>query len=110
MNIKIQRLNNVFVKEISQIIANDIKNDDIKFVTITACVISNDLSHAKVYFTVLDPTKQEITTKALNNANSFIRTMLANKVDIRHTPELTFIYDTSIEKGQRIETIIDKLN
>jgi len=54
MNIKIERLNHVFVKEISEILATEIKDDDIHFVTITGCDISSDLSYCKVYYTVLD--------------------------------------------------------
>lgn len=109
MNVKIQRLNNAYVEEISKILATEIRDEDIDFVTITDCDISSDLSYAKVYFTVLDPTKKESTLKALNNANGFIRTILASRIDIRHTPELKFIFDESIEKGQRIENIIDNL-
>lgn len=109
MNVKIQRLNNAYVEEISKILATEIRDEDIDFVTITDCDISSDLSYAKVYFTVLDSTKKESTLKALNNANGFIRTILASRIDIRHTPELKFIFDESIEKGQRIENIIDNL-
>jgi ribosome-binding factor A len=109
MNVKIQRLNNAYAAEISKIIAMEIRDDDISFVTITGCDISSDLSYAKVYFTVLDESKKQSTLKALNNASGFIRMTLANRIDIRHTPELKFIFDDSIENGQRIENIIDNL-
>jgi len=45
----------------------------------------------------------------MNKAAPFIRTCLAERVDVRHTPELEFIYDTSIEYGQKIEQIIDEI-
>ncbi len=110
MNIKIERLESTFVKEISYILMEEIKDEDIKFVTITDCEITNDLSFAKVYFTVLDSSKKEQTIKALNHAKSFIRGELSKRVDIRHTPELTFIFDESIEYGKRIENIIEEIN
>ena len=71
---------------------------------------TNDLSHAKVYFTVLDEEKKKTTLEALNGAASFIRGKLSERVEIRHTPELKFIYDDSIEYGERIEKIIDKIH
>ena len=109
-NIKIERLNHAFQEEISMIIMTEIKDEDIKFVTITGVDTTSDLSYAKVYFTVLDETKKETTLEALNGAASFIRSKLAERVEIRHTPELKFIYDTSIEYGNHIEEIIDSIN
>ncbi len=110
MSLKIDRLNSTYVKEISHILANEIKDKDIKFVTITDCKVTNDLSFAKVYFTVLDDTKKKETLKALNSASSFIRKCLAERVDVRHTPELTFVYDESIEYGKKIENIIKQIH
>ena len=109
MSIKIERLNHIIMKEISQILQTEIKDEDIHFVTITGCDITNDLSYAKVYFTVLDDSKRVSTEKALNGASSFIRGLLSQRVEIRHTPELKFIYDTSIEYGQKIEEKIKEL-
>ncbi len=109
-NIKIERLNHAFQEEISMILMTEIKDEDIKFVTITGVDTTTDLSYAKVYFTVLDDTKKETTEEALNGAASFIRGKLAERVEVRHTPELKFIYDTSIEYGNHIEEIIDNIN
>ena len=109
-SIKIERLNHAFQEEISMILMTEIKDEDIKFVTITGVDTTSDLSYAKVYFTVLDETKKETTLEALNGAASFIRSKLAERVEIRHTPELKFIYDTSIEYGNHIEEIIDSIN
>lgn len=67
-NIKIERLNHAFQEEISMIIMTEIKDEDIKFVTITGVDTTSDLSYAKVYFTVLDETKKETTLEALNGA------------------------------------------
>lgn len=110
MNVKIDRLNSAFVKEISKILSTEVKDNNIKFVTITDCEISSDLSVAKVYFTVLDNNKKQDTINALNKAKAFIRGQLSKRVDIRHTPELRFIFDASIEYGNKIEKIIDKIN
>lgn len=110
MNNKINRINHAFVEEISKVLEYDVKNQHIKFVTVTACKVTNDLSYAKVYFTVLDDSKKEETLKALNQASGFIRTKLFDRIDIRHMPKLEFIYDDSIEYGMDIENKIKEIH
>lgn len=110
MSIKIDRINSIFIKEISYILANEIKDNDIKFVTITDCKVTNDLSFAKIYFTVLDSSKIKQTSLALKNASGFIRKQLSERVDIRHTPELTFVFDESIDYGKKIEDKIRQIH
>ena len=110
MSVKIDRIASNIVKEISYILAYEVKDNDIKFVTVTDCKLSSDLSYAKIYVTVLDDTKRESTMKALNEASGFIRKELADRIEIRHTPELEFIYDESIEYGEHIEKIIEKIH
>ena len=105
-NNKISRLNHTLVREISYILETEIKNKNIKFVTVTEVRVTNDLSFAKVFVTVLN----DETLKALNKAKGFIRTQLCDKVDIRHMPELEFIYDESMEYGNRIEEELKKIH
>ena len=71
-NIKIERLNHTFQEEISMILMTEIKDEEIKFVTITGVDTTSDLSFAKVYFTVLDETKKEATIKALEKASPLL--------------------------------------
>ena len=109
-SIKIARLNHTIQQEISMILQTEIKDEDIRFVTITGVDTSSDLSYAKIYYTVLNDTKKEKTQEALDGASSYIRTKLAERIEIRHTPELKFIYDTSIAYGNHIEKIIEEIN
>ncbi len=108
-NLKIERLNHAFQEEISIILNREIKDEDLHFVTITGVDTTSDLSFAKVYYTTLDMTKKDLVAEKLSKAASFIRTELAKKVEVRHTPELKFIFDTSIEYGEHIESIIENL-
>ncbi len=110
MSIKIDRLNSTFAREISQILQNEIKDPNIKFVTVTGCEITNDLSFCKVFVTVFDNDKKKEIMKALDGAKSFIRGQLSQRVEIRHTPELRFVFDESIEYGNKIEKIIESLH
>ncbi len=110
MSVKIDRIASNMVKEISYILANEVKNNNIKFVTVTDVKLASDLSYAKVYVTVFDQEKIKDTLKALEQSKGFIRKKLAERIDIRHTPELSFVFDESIEYGNKIEKIIEKIN
>ena len=109
-NIRIERLNHTYQEEISMILMKEIKDEEIKFVTITGVEVTNDLSFAKVYYTVLDDNKKETTKLALEKASPFIRKQLASRIEIRHTPELRFIYDSTEDYGNHIDKIIDKIH
>ena len=95
-------------RELSNILLLDAKDVDFKNVVITAVEVSNDLSFAKVYFTTVDDRKH--VEHDLNNAAGFFRSLLAERLIMRHTPELRFIFDESIEYGRKIEKIIEKLH
>ena len=110
MSIKIDRIASQMLKEISYILATEVKDNDIRFVTVTDVKVTNDLSFAKVYVTVLKEDKIEETMKALKSAAGFIRKELANRLEIRHIPELEFVYDESIEYGKKIENIIESIH
>lgn len=111
MSVKTERIANVLIKEISDILQNDVYDEDIKFVTITACKVDTDLSLAQVYCTVFNQSKKDKCLHDLNAAKGFIKTELAKrKLEIRKIPDLRFIYDESIEYGSKIEKIINEIN
>ena len=110
MSVKTQRIASNIIKELSYILAYEVKDNDIKFVTVTDCKLASDLSYAKIYVTVFDKDKKDSTIKALNDASGFIRKELSQRIDVRHTPELNFVYDESIEYGKKIENIIEQIN
>lgn len=110
MSIKIDRIASTMVKEISYTLMTEVKDPNVKFVTVTAAKVTNDLSYAKIYVTVLNKEYIKDTLKALNNAKGFIRNVLKERMDIRNIPELEFVYDESIENGVKIEKIIDKIH
>lgn len=108
-SLKSKKVGSEMVKVISEIIANDSRDELLKTVTITACDVANDLSFAKVYFTSISNLTKEQIEKEMNEASGFIRTELASKIDIRIIPKLKFVYDESIEYGNRIESILQEL-
>ena len=110
MKLKGERVASDLMREVSKILLTEIKDEDLKHVTITYATVTNDLSFAKVYFTTLDDDKRDKVIKDINNAASFFRSELAQRLEIRHIPEIKFVYDESIEYGKKIEDIIDKIN
>ena len=109
MSIKIDRLNNSFVENISRIIRTEIKDERINFVTVTAAKITNDLSFAKVYVTVLNESEKDNIIKLLNKASNFIERELSKRIEIRKMPDITFVYDESLEYAANIENIIESI-
>lgn len=97
-------------KEISAILQREAKDEILKEVVVSFVNVTNDLSFAKVYFTCYDKTQKEDILKALENAKGFIRKELADRIEIRHIPELRFIFDESIEYGMKIENKIRELH
>ena len=94
MSIKTQRIANVLLKEISDILQNEVYDEDIKFVTLTSVKVDTDLSLAQIYCTVFDINKKDKCLHDLNEAKGFIKTELAKrKLEIRRIPDLRFIYD-----------------
>lgn len=108
-NIKIERYNDAIQEELSKILMTEVKDEAIHFVTITGCDLSSDLSYCKIYFTVLDPEKKDSTLQALNKAKGFLRTELSQRIEIRHTPELRFVYDESIAYGEHMDKILSQV-
>ncbi len=107
---KIERINNDLKREISHILAEEVKDKNITFVTVTDVATSNDLSVAKVYVTVLHDETKEETMTALEKASGFIRSQLFDRVELRKMPELRFVYDESIAHGFRVNEILKEVN
>jgi ribosome-binding factor A len=104
------RIAEMIQRKLAQIIPMEVKDPRLTgFVTISAVKVAADLGHAKVYFTVLNDDK-EMVASILNAAASYLRSALARSITLRTVPQLHFVYDESIEYGQRLSRLIDKVN
>lgn len=110
-SIKYSRMNGEVQREISKIIARDIKDPRINPMTSVVSVdVTPDLKYAKVFVSVLgNDEEKEKTRKGLASASSHIRSLLAKSLNLRNTPELTFLIDDSIEYGVNMSKKIDEL-
>lgn len=98
-------------KELGQIFQRELKDPRIGFLTVTAVEMTGDLQQARVYISVLGSEEQkENSLKAIAQASGFIRSEIGKKIRLRHTPELEFKIDESIEYGSKIERLLEDLN
>ena len=111
-SIKNTRINGEVQKELSNIIRGEIKDPRINPLTsVVAVEVAPDLKTCKAYISVLgDEKSQQDTIKGLKSAEGYIRTMLAKSINLRNTPQITFILDQSIEYGVNMSKKIDELN
>lgn len=110
-NIRANRVAEQIKKEVSDILTSKIKDPRIGFVTITDVEVTGDLQQAKVFISVLgDEDKKEETLVGLAKANGFIRSEIGQRIRLRKTPEISFLFDEAHEYGNRIESILRDLN
>jgi ribosome-binding factor A len=103
-----QKVAALIKKEVSDLLQKEIKDPRIGFVTVTDTEISGDLRHAKVFVSILKGDKEE-TMEGLKAAEGFVRSEIGDRIRLRHTPEILFKYDDSIEKGVRIFEILEDI-
>ncbi|RSL32814.1 30S ribosome-binding factor RbfA [Salibacterium salarium] len=110
-NVRADRVGEQIKKELADLLAREIKDPRVQFVTVTGVDVTGDLQQAKVFVTVLgDEEDREKTLQALQKARGFIRSEIGNRVHLRKTPEISFAFDESIDYGNRIERLLRELN
>jgi len=98
-------------KEVASIVEKDLKDPRIGFITITNVELSNDLRHAKIFFSSLgNEEEQKRSLAGLDNAKGFIRKEIASRIQLRYAPEILFRIDNSIEHGVKIAQILSEIN
>ena len=110
-SVKNNRINEQVMRELSRIISREIKDPRINPMTSVVDVeVTPDLKYCKAYISVLgDAESGAETLKGLEQASGFIRRELARTINLRNTPELTFVLDTSIEYGNYMSKRIDEV-
>ena len=110
-SIKMTRINEEVLRELCNILRGEIKDPRISpMCSVVAVEVAPDLKSAKAYISVLgDEAAQKSTMEGLKSSAGFIRRKLAENVNLRNTPEMTFILDQSIEYGVRMSRMIDEV-
>ena len=94
-------------QELAELIAREVHDPGIGFLTMTRVKVTPDLQQARVFYTTIGDEKQrKETARALERATQFLRRQLGRRLRLKHVPELDFFYDDSIERQDRIERIM----
>ena len=102
-----QRLGDLIQRELSELIRLELRDPRVGMLTITSVDVSPDLSNAKVFFTMFEKDKLEDTLHGLKRSAGFLRSQIAKRITMYTTPELRFVYDESVERGDRLSRLID---
>ena len=110
-SLRMHKLNELFKREIGQIIQRDLANPRIGFATVTHAEISSDLKHATIRVSVMGDEQQRRTTAAeLNKAAGFIQHVLSRRITIRTMPQIQFKLDRSLDAVQRVEELLNEVH
>lgn len=106
---RVGRVGEALKEEISQIL-RDIKDPRVGFLTVTGVEVAPDLGYAKVYVSILgDEEKVNESMQALKRAAGFVRSEVGKRMSLRHTPEISFKLDSSLEQGARIAHLLTEV-
>jgi ribosome-binding factor A len=106
-----KRIAQLMLRNISEVMRFEMKDPNIGFVSLTDVEVASDLATAKIFVSVLmdDIKAREAQVERLNHAAGFIRASIKGKMSIKRVPTLRFILDTSIERGVRVSSLIDRV-
>lgn len=104
-----RRVGEQIQREMAQLVQQEIKDPRLGLVTISAVKLSKDMSHANIFFTILnDEQSVEETIKILDGASGFLRHELGKRMQLRIVPHIHFKYDESISYGNELSSLINK--
>lgn len=104
------RIAELIQRKLAHLIQNEIQDVQLpRWLTILEVKLSKDLSQARVYFTALSETPDDVAVQ-LNASAPFLRSALARTLSLRKVPRLIFVHDASVEYGKQLNRLIDRVN
>ena len=104
------RVSSLLRKDIGQLVHELVRDEGLPSMSVSDVEITRDLAHANIFVTTLDPTQAEAGLKALKQGTKELRRELSQRVKLRAVPELHFFYDDSVDRGDRIERLLQGLS
>jgi ribosome-binding factor A len=101
-----ERVRGLLQETVAEILRREVKDPRVEGVTLTGVDITPDLKLAKIYFSTLQPEHHDDALEGLKSAVGYIKRQIATRLQLRHTPELRFLYDTTLEKATRLESLL----
>jgi len=110
---RVSRVSALIKREVSQMLLNDIKDERVGagMVSVLDVDVSGDLQHAKVFVSIYGTeAAKEQTMAGLKSSTSFVRRELGHRMQLRRTPEIVFVEDRSLERGDRMLHLLDRIS
>ncbi|HHW11639.1 MAG TPA: 30S ribosome-binding factor RbfA [Firmicutes bacterium] len=105
-----ERLAVLIKEELGNILQKDLKDPRIGFASITNVRVSRDIGHAKIYISVFgDKQQQTATMEGLESAKGYIRSELGKRIRMRYVPEISFVFDNSLEEGAKVLSLLNEI-
>ncbi len=106
---RLRRVDEAVREVLSEAVTKDLKDPRVGFVTVTSVQTSSDLRHARVFVSVLgDERVRERSLDGLRSAHGFLQKRVAVELRVKHTPTLDFVYDDTLDRGLRIEALLEE--
>ena len=106
---RMRRVDEAVREVLSDVLTHELKDPRVGFVTVTDVKTSPDLSHARVYVSVLgDAEAVSASLEGLRSAQGFLQGRIGGELRLKHTPTLTFFHDDTAERAQRLERLMDE--
>jgi ribosome-binding factor A len=106
-----ERVGDMIHHEISNILLFEISDPRVEMITITGTKVSDDLRHANIYYSLIgDEKRWSDAKKGLSSSKGYIKRQLAKRLEMRYIPDVHFHEDRTMEKGERIDSLLHKLD
>ena len=104
-----ERVGEAVREAIADMLLREIKDPRIGMITLTAVEFSDDLRHARVYFTCMgDEASRRRSLSGLRSAAGFIKTQLTRRLHLRYAPDIEFVFDASVEGAERLANLLKR--
>jgi ribosome-binding factor A len=104
------RVGDVILKEVAQLLIEKVRDPRVRGVTLTGIRLSDDLKLARIFYSVMgDDTRVNEAQKGLESATGFLKREIGRRAGLRYIPDIKFAYDPSLETGDQMERLFDKI-
>jgi len=102
-----RRVGEQIQRDLAELIRSEVRDPRLGMVTVNHVNVTRDMSYAKVFITVMgEPESREVSLSILNKMSGYLRSQIGRRMKLRIIPELKFVYDESIDRGARIDSLL----
>jgi ribosome-binding factor A len=107
---RMRRVDEAIRQVVGEAVAGELKDPRVGFITVTDVRTSADLSHARVYVSVLgDAEQREASMDGLNSAHGYLQSRIASQLHLKRTPTLAFAYDDTLDRALRVDALLEEI-